>query len=54
MGPGIFSLCREAFESVSHIFVHCNFAKTVWNHICSVLHIKQVWLLDSIEDCMKK
>eukprot|EP00253_Pinus_taeda_P009123 PITA_09123 len=37
-GPSICSMCREAEESCSHLFIECPFARTCWNLIASPLN----------------
>ena len=39
-GPGLCLLCKENEETISHLFIHCSFYKSVWVEVCKYLNIK--------------
>jgi len=43
-GPGHCSLCKSDCESVSHIFIACPFAISVWNAIYLELRLNRSWI----------
>ena len=49
-GPRICSLCRDAEETISHLFVHCRFSQAVWADICKFLDYNVRWQGESFLD----
>jgi hypothetical protein len=50
-GPNICQLCYKDEEIVSHLFIHCEFARKVWNFISLDRQLTTTWQGISIADC---
>jgi hypothetical protein len=50
-GPNICQLCKKDEETIPHIFIHCEFARKVWNKISIVRLSTSTWQGTSIVDC---
>jgi hypothetical protein len=51
-GPGRCHLCNEANEENEHLFIHCDFTKSVWQQIISSKHYNQSWAGSDLENCL--
>jgi hypothetical protein len=51
IGPNICQLCFKDEETVPHLFIHCEFARKVWNKINLDRHLTSAWQGNSISDC---
>lgn len=40
--PNVCLMCFQDGESVNHLFIHCSFARQLWNKILNVLHLSWV------------
>lgn len=54
IGPGWCALCKDAFESITHLFIDCRFVKEVWNTLSDLLGKRFSWEWDSLELAWKR
>lgn len=47
-GPGICPLCRDAEETIAHLFVQCRFSQAVWDDISKYMDFKVRWRGESV------
>jgi hypothetical protein len=52
-GPGHCPLCKSDLESVSHLFIYCPFAISVWNLVYKELNLNRSWTGNTLSDCLK-
>jgi hypothetical protein len=50
-GPGLCSLCKDATEDTSHLFLHCAFTANIWNHLSQHFSLPAIWKGDSFISC---
>ena len=54
-GPGYCALCRAGSETISHLFLHCTYAGTVWKQVTNKLDPATTTVEDeSMEHRVKK
>ena len=46
-------LCKKVGELNAHLVVDCTYTKVVWYEIESKLHLKNLWVGDSVEQFLK-
>ena len=51
-GPSTCILCKGAVESVSHLFIFCPFARTIWNQLMIDLNCFLKWEGVSVEEAV--
>jgi hypothetical protein len=52
-GLGHCSLCKSDCESVSHLFIYCPFAISVWNLVYMELKLNRSWTGNTLSDCFQ-
>ena len=52
-GPGRCHLCKSDFESNLHLGVECSYTKSVWKEIESKVNIQNLWVGDTVLNCLK-
>ena len=52
-GPGRCYLCKEDAESNTHLGVDCPYTKSVWIELESKLQLKNLWIGESMNICLK-
>jgi hypothetical protein len=52
-GPSRCYLCKCEIENTDHIFIHCNFIKSVWDRLATILKFKLCWKGRNFSDCMQ-
>jgi hypothetical protein len=51
-GLGRCYLCKEENKDTNHLFIHCDFTKSVWHRIIARRKYKHSWHGTDFEDCI--
>jgi hypothetical protein len=52
-GPNRCILCKQYNDSINHIFLQCNFIRSVWHHISLALNLATPWTGPNVPLCFR-
>jgi len=52
LGPGLCHFCKISCEDNAHLFIQCNFTKSIWQKISSIKNIRDKWEGVNLDACL--
>jgi len=52
-GPSRCHLCLQDIENTNHLFIHCSFAKSMWERLEMIQSFKNCWNRNTLNECFK-
>jgi hypothetical protein len=49
----MYSLCQKSSESISHLFLDCEFTKLVWHRLTLTLKLQTTWAGSTLHACLE-